>query len=86
MCGMFLEGGFELGSGGRRLGFRVNGESGADKPALPVSLPQGRLLGHSPVLRNVTNSQAPGSWRKREACSHAETMHSPREDKENVRF
>lgn len=46
------------------------------------SLP-GRLLGHSPVLRNVTNSQAPGSWRKREACSHAETMHSPRKDKEN---
>ncbi|KAB0391093.1 hypothetical protein E2I00_008973, partial [Balaenoptera physalus] len=47
------------------------------------SLP-GRLLGHSPVLRNITNSQAPGTWRKSEACGRA--AHSSREDKENVRF
>ncbi|XP_070103365.1 LOW QUALITY PROTEIN: M-phase inducer phosphatase 2 [Equus przewalskii] len=47
--------------------------------SLPV-----RLLGHSPVLRNITNSQASGSWRKSEACSRA--AHSSGEDKENVRF
>ncbi|XP_055977609.1 M-phase inducer phosphatase 2 isoform X1 [Sorex fumeus] len=49
------------------------------------SLP-GRLLGHSPVLRNVTNSQAPGGWRKREACSRLGTEHSPGKDKENDGF
>ncbi|KAJ8777983.1 M-phase inducer phosphatase 2 isoform X1 [Balaenoptera ricei] len=47
------------------------------------SLP-GRLLGHSPVLRNITNSQAPGTWRKSEACGRA--AHSSREDKENDGF
>ncbi|KAM8920483.1 M-phase inducer phosphatase 2 isoform 3-T3 [Lycaon pictus] len=47
--------------------------------SLPV-----RLLGHSPVLRNITNSQAPGSWRKSEACGRA--AQSSGEDKENVRF
>lgn len=47
--------------------------------SLPV-----RLLGHSPVLRNITNSQAPGSWRKSEACSQA--AHSSGEDKENDGF
>lgn len=66
-------------------GDRVLGCLGKATPAVPPPLPQGRLLGHSPVLRNVTNSQAPGSWRK-EACSHAGTEHSPGEDKENVRF
>ncbi|KAG8513426.1 M-phase inducer phosphatase 2 [Galemys pyrenaicus] len=44
--------------------------------SLPV-----RLLGHSPVLRNITNSQARDSWRKREACGRA--ARSPGEDKEN---
>ncbi|XP_037354364.1 M-phase inducer phosphatase 2 [Talpa occidentalis] len=44
--------------------------------SLPV-----RLLGHSPVLRNITNSQARDSWRKREACGRA--AHSYGEDKEN---
>uniref|UniRef100_A0A4X1V9K4 M-phase inducer phosphatase n=1 Tax=Sus scrofa TaxID=9823 RepID=A0A4X1V9K4_PIG len=43
-----------------------------------------RLLGHSPVLRNITNSQAPGTWRKSEACGQA--THSSGEDKENDRF
>ncbi|XP_065747925.1 M-phase inducer phosphatase 2 isoform X2 [Phocoena phocoena] len=47
------------------------------------SLP-GRLLGHSPVLRNITNSQAPDTWRKSEACGRA--AHSSREDKENDGF
>uniref|UniRef100_A0A8D1ULL8 M-phase inducer phosphatase n=1 Tax=Sus scrofa TaxID=9823 RepID=A0A8D1ULL8_PIG len=47
------------------------------------SLPE-RLLGHSPVLRNITNSQAPGTWRKSEACGQA--THSSGEDKENDRF
>ncbi|XP_070341732.1 M-phase inducer phosphatase 2 isoform X4 [Equus asinus] len=47
--------------------------------SLPV-----RLLGHSPVLRNITNSQASGSWRKSEACSRA--AHSSGEDKENDGF
>uniref|UniRef100_A0A8D1K9F0 protein-tyrosine-phosphatase n=1 Tax=Sus scrofa TaxID=9823 RepID=A0A8D1K9F0_PIG len=42
------------------------------------------LLGHSPVLRNITNSQAPGTWRKSEACGQA--THSSGEDKENDRF
>ncbi|KAM5304966.1 M-phase inducer phosphatase 2 isoform 2-T2 [Glossophaga mutica] len=44
--------------------------------SLPV-----RLLGHSPVLRNITNSQAPGSWRKSEA--RGRPAHSSGEDKEN---
>lgn len=47
--------------------------------SLPV-----RLLGHSPVLRNITNSQAPSSWRKSEARSHA--TGSSEEDKENDGF
>ncbi|XP_055288224.1 M-phase inducer phosphatase 2 isoform X3 [Moschus berezovskii] len=47
------------------------------------SLP-GRLLGHSPVLRNITNSQASGTWRKSEACDHA--AHGSGEDKENDGF
>uniref|UniRef100_A0A8C8WE82 M-phase inducer phosphatase n=1 Tax=Panthera leo TaxID=9689 RepID=A0A8C8WE82_PANLE len=47
--------------------------------SLPV-----RLLGHSPVLRNITNSQAPGSWRKSEACGRA--ARSSGEDKENDGF
>uniref|UniRef100_A0A452ER00 M-phase inducer phosphatase n=1 Tax=Capra hircus TaxID=9925 RepID=A0A452ER00_CAPHI len=62
-------------------------------PSLPTSLlirltssPQpdgtpGRLLGHSPVLRNITNSQASGTWRKTEACDQA--AHGSGEDKEN---
>ncbi|XP_062059903.1 M-phase inducer phosphatase 2 isoform X2 [Lepus europaeus] len=44
--------------------------------SLPV-----RLLGHSPVLRNITNWQAPHGWRKGEAGSHA--AGSSAEDKEN---
>ncbi|XP_036907615.1 M-phase inducer phosphatase 2 isoform X2 [Sturnira hondurensis] len=47
--------------------------------SLPV-----RLLGHSPVLRNITNSQAPGSWRKSEA--RGQPAHSSGEDKENDGF
>ncbi|KAM5219872.1 M-phase inducer phosphatase 2 isoform 4-T4 [Hipposideros larvatus] len=47
--------------------------------SLPV-----RLLGHSPVLRNITNSQAPSSWRKSEARSRA--TGSSEEDKENDGF
>uniref|UniRef100_A0A8C3WZA4 M-phase inducer phosphatase n=1 Tax=Catagonus wagneri TaxID=51154 RepID=A0A8C3WZA4_9CETA len=47
------------------------------------SLPE-KLLGHSPVLRNITNSQAPGTWRTTEACGRA--THSSGEDKENDRF
>lgn len=47
--------------------------------SLPV-----RLLGHSPVLQNITNSQALGSWEKDEAGYRAAS--SPGEDKENVRF
>nr|XP_012310791.1 M-phase inducer phosphatase 2 isoform X1 [Aotus nancymaae] len=43
-----------------------------------------RLLGHSPVLRNITNSQAPDGWRKSEAGGGAAS--SSGEDKENVRF
>ncbi|XP_015338048.1 M-phase inducer phosphatase 2 isoform X1 [Marmota marmota marmota] len=45
--------------------------------SLPV-----RLLGHSPVLRNITNSQTLESWRKSEAGDRA--AGSPGEDKENV--
>ncbi|XP_040836946.1 M-phase inducer phosphatase 2 isoform X4 [Ochotona curzoniae] len=46
--------------------------------SLPV-----RLLGHSPVLRNVTNSQTLHGWRKGEAggCCAASSLE---EDKENV--
>lgn len=44
--------------------------------SLPV-----RLLGHSPVLQNITNSQALGSWEKDEAGYRAAS--SPGEDKEN---
>lgn len=51
---------------------------------LPPLAPQVRLLGHSPVLRNITNAQAPGSWKKSEAPD--QTAHSSEEDKENVRF
>ncbi|XP_047599611.1 M-phase inducer phosphatase 2 isoform X3 [Lutra lutra] len=47
--------------------------------SLPV-----RLLGHSPVLRNITNSQATGRWRKSEACGRA--ARSSEEDKENDGF
>ena len=47
------------------------------------SLP-GRLLGDSPVLRNITNSQASGTWRKTEACDQA--AHGSGEDKENDGF
>ncbi|XP_065777565.1 M-phase inducer phosphatase 2 isoform X3 [Muntiacus reevesi] len=47
------------------------------------SLP-GRLLGHSLVLRNITNSQASGTWRKSEACDQA--AHGSGEDKENDGF
>nr|XP_040130053.1 M-phase inducer phosphatase 2 isoform X2 [Ictidomys tridecemlineatus] len=47
------------------------------------SLPA-RLLGHSPVLRNITNSQALESWRKSEAGDRA--AGSPGEDKENNGF
>lgn len=47
--------------------------------SLPV-----RLLGHSPVLQNITNSQALDSWEKNEAGYRAAS--SPGEDKENVRF
>ncbi|XP_054429956.1 M-phase inducer phosphatase 2 isoform X2 [Pteronotus mesoamericanus] len=47
--------------------------------SLPV-----RLLGHSPVLRNITNSQVPGSWRKSEA--RGQPAHSSGEDKENDGF
>lgn len=44
--------------------------------SLPV-----RLLEHSPVLQNITNSQARGSWEKNEAGYRAAS--SPAEDKEN---
>uniref|UniRef100_G1T5V7 M-phase inducer phosphatase n=1 Tax=Oryctolagus cuniculus TaxID=9986 RepID=G1T5V7_RABIT len=44
--------------------------------SLPV-----RLLGHSPVLRNITNWQTPHGWRKGEAGGHAAS--SSEEDKEN---
>uniref|UniRef100_A0A8C5KMM0 M-phase inducer phosphatase n=1 Tax=Jaculus jaculus TaxID=51337 RepID=A0A8C5KMM0_JACJA len=47
--------------------------------SLPV-----RLLGHSPVLQNITNSQALNSWRKNEV--HSRIVSSPGEDKENDRF
>nr|XP_020026774.1 M-phase inducer phosphatase 2 isoform X2 [Castor canadensis] len=47
--------------------------------SLPV-----RLLGHSPVLRNITNSQAQESWRKNEAGSGV--ANSPGENKENDGF
>ncbi|MBZ3880577.1 M-phase inducer phosphatase 2 [Sciurus carolinensis] len=47
--------------------------------SLPV-----RLLGHSPVLRNITNSQALESWRKSEAGGRAAS--NPGEDKENNGF
>lgn len=47
--------------------------------SLPV-----RLLGHSPVLRNITNSQVPGTWRKSAACVRA--AHRSEEDKENDGF
>ncbi|XP_036100337.1 M-phase inducer phosphatase 2 isoform X1 [Molossus molossus] len=45
--------------------------------SLPV-----RLLGHSPVLRNITNAQAPGRWKSE---TRGQTAHSSGEDKENVR-
>lgn len=41
-------------------------------------------MGHSPVLRNITNSQGSSSWRKNEARGQA--GRSSGEDKENVRF
>ncbi|XP_011368129.1 M-phase inducer phosphatase 2 isoform X1 [Pteropus medius] len=47
--------------------------------SLPV-----RLMGHSPVLRNITNSQGPSSWRKSEARGQA--GRSSLEDKENDGF
>ncbi|KAG5216256.1 hypothetical protein MJG53_000662 [Ovis ammon polii x Ovis aries] len=47
------------------------------------SLP-GSLLGHSPVLRNITNSPASGTWRKTEACDQA--AYGSGEDKENDGF
>uniref|UniRef100_A0A8C8TEB1 M-phase inducer phosphatase n=1 Tax=Peromyscus maniculatus bairdii TaxID=230844 RepID=A0A8C8TEB1_PERMB len=47
--------------------------------SLPV-----RLLDHSPVLQNITNSQALDSREKKEAGYRAAS--SPGEDKENVRF
>ncbi|XP_004383086.1 M-phase inducer phosphatase 2 [Trichechus manatus latirostris] len=40
-----------------------------------------RLLGHSPVLRNITNTQAPDSWRRSKMGSRAAS--SSGEDKEN---
>ncbi|XP_008585498.1 PREDICTED: M-phase inducer phosphatase 2 isoform X1 [Galeopterus variegatus] len=44
-----------------------------------------RLLGHSPVLRNITNSQVtPDRWRKSEAGGRADS--SSGEDKENDGF
>ncbi|XP_032151422.1 M-phase inducer phosphatase 2 isoform X2 [Sapajus apella] len=43
-----------------------------------------RLLGHSPVLRNITNSQAPDVWRKGKAGGGAAS--SSGEDKENDGF
>ncbi|XP_049725517.1 M-phase inducer phosphatase 2 isoform X4 [Elephas maximus indicus] len=43
-----------------------------------------RLLGHSPVLRNITNTQAPDSWRRSKAGSRAAS--SSVEDKENDGF
>lgn len=50
---------------------------------LPLA-PQVRLLGHSPVLRNITNARAPGGWKRSEAPD--QTAHSSEEDKENVRL
>nr|KAF6421874.1 cell division cycle 25B [Rousettus aegyptiacus] len=47
--------------------------------SLPV-----RLMGHSPVLRNITNSQGSSSWRKNEARGQA--GRSSGEDKENDGF
>ncbi|XP_010609292.1 M-phase inducer phosphatase 2 isoform X6 [Fukomys damarensis] len=47
--------------------------------SLPV-----RLLGHSPVLRNITNSQALDRWSKSEAGGR--TASGPEEDKENEGF
>ncbi|XP_023574382.1 M-phase inducer phosphatase 2 isoform X3 [Octodon degus] len=47
--------------------------------SLPV-----RLLGHSPVLRNITNSEALDRWSKSEAGGRAAS--SPGEDKENEGF
>nr|KAF6470888.1 cell division cycle 25B [Molossus molossus] len=46
--------------------------------SLPV-----RLLGHSPVLRNITNAQAPGRWKSE---TRGQTAHSSGEDKENDGF
>uniref|UniRef100_A0A8C6QQL0 M-phase inducer phosphatase n=1 Tax=Nannospalax galili TaxID=1026970 RepID=A0A8C6QQL0_NANGA len=43
-----------------------------------------KLLGHSPVLRNITNSQALNSWKKNEAGNRAAS--SPETDKENDGF
>ncbi|XP_042550511.1 M-phase inducer phosphatase 2 [Dipodomys spectabilis] len=48
--------------------------------SLPV-----RLLSHSPVLRNITNSQARDSWKKSEAGGAA-ANNSPGNDKENDGF
>ncbi|XP_048204826.1 M-phase inducer phosphatase 2 isoform X1 [Perognathus longimembris pacificus] len=47
--------------------------------SLPV-----RLLGHSPVLRNITNSQARDSWKKSKADGAA--ANNPGDDKENDGF
>ncbi|ELV12836.1 M-phase inducer phosphatase 2 [Tupaia chinensis] len=47
--------------------------------SLPV-----RLLGHSPVLQNITNSRAPDGWRKKQAGGRAAS--SCEEDKENAGF
>ncbi|XP_004593437.3 M-phase inducer phosphatase 2 isoform X2 [Ochotona princeps] len=49
--------------------------------SLPV-----RLLGHSPVLRNVTNSQTLHGWRKREAggCCAASSLEEDKENEEVV--
>ncbi|XP_063104827.1 M-phase inducer phosphatase 2 isoform X2 [Cavia porcellus] len=47
--------------------------------SLPV-----RLLGHSPVLRNITNSQVLDRWRTSEVADRA--VSSPGEDKENEGF
>ncbi|KAK7797790.1 hypothetical protein U0070_015669 [Myodes glareolus] len=49
-----------------------------------LGFPLVRLLDHSPVLQNITNSQALNSRKKTEAGCRA--ANSPEEDKENVRF
>uniref|UniRef100_A0A452ERZ8 M-phase inducer phosphatase n=1 Tax=Capra hircus TaxID=9925 RepID=A0A452ERZ8_CAPHI len=57
------------------------GRAWAGTRGMQPSVSTGRLLGHSPVLRNITNSQASGTWRKTEACDQA--AHGSGEDKEN---